>query len=475
MVLAAIIPNRLDLLDKAIQQLTGGHFTDPTLRVIYSILDRYASVTGAVLRRDALSDSLRDVPASQRVAILEMYDLLHDMDHDEADFRWALQQMRSHAAERATKDALVHANMILTTGVEEQGQELKGHQAARESLLASFAAIDRELALQESPEGAIQAEYQKILDDYDERKKLRLMGRGEGIRFGVPSLDEVVGGYHNGELNLIAGSSGSGKSSMTVALSWHAAVMQGKNVVFATTETLREQIIRKFIARHSKMEQFNLPEGLNTRDLKFGTLNESEEIARKEVVHDLLTNPEYGKIYVLQVPRGGSLSTIESKMTHLNASQFRVDLGVIDYLALLRPGVKRGTEREEFSYIMREAKAFAATFDDGRGLPVISPWQTSRSGQSAATKTGSYSTSALSDTSEAEKSSDVIISIHADDSTQRYTDAKVQVLKNRDGETSEPIDITLDYATCYATERSVSRMTRSTGSATTMNLNDLFN
>lgn len=474
MVLGAIIPDRLDLLDKAMTQITEGHFSDPSHRAIYKMLERYASITGAVLRRDALVDSLTNVPQAKAAVVLETYDTLDAAVHDEADFRWAIKQLRELAAEKATKEALVEAQTILTQGLDVGGTQLQGHVDARTALLSSLAQIDKDLALQDAPEGAIQDEYQQLLDDYDERKRLRMMGLGDGIRFGIPALDAVIGGYHNGELNLLAGASSSGKSSACVALAWHAAVMQGKNVVFSTTETLRPQIIRKLIARHSKMEQFGIPEGLNTRNLKDGTLSETEEIKRRDVVQDLTRNTAYGKIYVMQVPRGGSLATIESKMTHINASMFQVDLGIIDSLNLLKPGIKRMSEREEFSYILREAKSFAATFDDGRGLPVISPWQTNRSGQTLASKSGAYKTDALSDTSEAEKSSDVIVSWWADDSSKRYTDMHAQVLKNRDGEKSEPIPLNIDYATCYVTERAVARMVRNTSSAPT-DLHDLFN
>lgn len=457
-VLAAIIPARADLLDKALMQLTENHFSDPTHRVLFQMLERYASVTGEVLRRDALVDGLRDVPAARVALITETYDALVEQSSDEADFRWSVLELRQRAAEKATGEALAEAQTILTSGLTVGYEELQGQADARARLLDRITSIDKELSLQDSPEGVLQNERQELLDDYEERKKLRLLGKGEGIRFGIPSLDEKTGGFHNGELNLVAGSSSSGKSSACVQLAWHAAVRQGKNVVFATTETLRPQIIRKLVARHAKLEQFGLPHGLNTKDLKAGTLTETEEIKRVEVINDLTTNPMHGKIYIMQVPRGASLSVIEAKTTHINASQFHVDLVVIDYLGLLHPGRARESERVELKNILKEAKQFATTFDDGRGVPVVSPWQTNREGQANASKAGAYSQAALAETAEAVNSSDVIISIHSTDSTQRYADLKAQVLKNRDGETSEPMPLTVDYATCYFSERSVARM-----------------
>lgn len=475
-VLSAILQGRLDLLQRAMSTLTDGHFTTDPHRVLWKMLHKYAMVTGSILRREALVDSLDNAPAAQVGVILETYDYLAGLEKDEADFKWGILQVKESAAERAVKGAIAEAQAILGEGVEIGGTTKKGQQAARESLITSLATIDRDLSMEESPEGVIQEEYQEILDDYDERKKLKLMGLGEGIRYGVEDLDNALGGYHNGELNLIVGSSSSGKSSMAVALAWHAAISQNKNVVFATTETLRPQIIRKLVARHSKLEKFDIPAGLNTKDLKQGTLTEADEIKRREVVRDLTNNSAYGKIYLMQVPRGSTVASIETKMTHINNTMFPVELAVIDYLGLFNSGIYRSSEREEFNYIIREAKAMAATFNDGAGVPVISPWQINRSGQSAAAKSGSYKMTDLSDTSEAEKSSDTILSLWVDQTqTDRQVDIFAQVLKQRDGERSDPIPLAMDYATCYVTQRSVAQSTRQASSGQSLDLNSFFN
>ena len=56
---------------------------------------------------------------------------------------------------------------------------------------------------------------------------------------------------------------------------WHAAFVQGRNVFFATSETVRAQVMRRMLARHSKLPQFEFPEGLDTTKIKNGTLTAS--------------------------------------------------------------------------------------------------------------------------------------------------------------------------------------------------------
>lgn len=454
-VLAAIIPERRDLLDKALRHLTEGHFLDPVLKNTFLFLERYAAVTGAILSRQALLDQLAKarVDAGKAAVYAETYDLLYINNVSDADFRWSLNQLREQVATRETDLALREATTILTKGIElPDGNELTGHSDARSHLLTKFAEIDRELSMQDTPEGDVRAEVNEILEDYSERKRLHSLGRGEGILFGIPALDAKVGGLQNGEMSLIIGASGSGKTSSVTQLAWHASTQQGKNVVIATTETLRDQIRRKLIARHSKLSKFGLSEGLNTRDLKAGTLTESQEIKLREVAEDFGNNPAHGVCYVMQVPRGATIAMVESRFHRLQAT-FNIDLGIIDYFALLKSDRRRNSVREELTDILKAGKQFATSFDDGRGIPLVSPWQVSRAAQAEAESVGHYTLSALAETSEATNSSDVVVSVFALDTTSRYGDVRAQVLKNRDGETSDAVPLQVDYATSCFTER----------------------
>jgi replicative DNA helicase len=292
-----------------------------------------------------------------------------------------------------------------------------------------------------------------LLAEYAERKRLKALGQDTGVLFGIPALDLKVGGMQKGELNLMAGYSGGGKSSLSVQLAWNAATQQGLNVVFATTETLRVQIRRKLLARHSRLPMFELPEGLNTRDIRDASLTPMAESKYRDVIADLSTNSSYGKLHIAQVPRGATVGTLEARLSRLQR-QFHVDLLIVDYLALFRSDRKRQSDREELNSIIKEAKQLATTFNDGHGVPVVSPWQVSRNAHSEAEKVGYYTSASLAETSEATNSSDIIVSLFAMDNNERYADVSMQILKNRDGETSGSMALRTDYATCWFAERS---------------------
>lgn len=448
-VLSGILPARKDLLDTAIRRLTPDHFADRTQSTLFQMLDRFANRSGTVLPAKYLGDVLRSKPDGTALLFTEAYTKFAQTPVDDADFLWSLDQLIELAAEKATGEAITQAMTILRTGMPVEGEEepLRGHEAARGHLLEALSTIDRQVTMQEAPEGDVRDEASDILSEYAERRKAHLAGDAKGIQFGIASLDAKIGGLQNGEVCLLAGYSSDGKTTLAVQLAWSAAIEQGKNVAFMTTETLRPQVIRKLLARHSTQEMFGLPTGLNTRDLKAGTLSPTEEGKYTEVVADFTTNPDYGRIYIVQVPRGSTITSIEQRLYRIQRGM-HIDLVVMDYLALLSSDRKRQTSREELASIMKETKQVATTFDAGRGVPIVSPWQVTRAAREQAEKIGLYSSASLSETAEATNTADIIVSLMAPtDNTNRNAEVTGQVLKNRDGETANGLIFAVDYAT----------------------------
>ncbi len=441
-----------ELLDKALVNLTDSHFPDIQYRNMFLMLERYLEVTGGVLSRKALDDTLsrQNVDVGKKSLYLETYDALTNAEVAEDDFKWSIEQLKELAAEKSTSEAITSGMEILTRGAKDsKGEDLFGHKDARTHIMTKFAEIDRELAMQESPEGDARTEANEIWEEINNPVSI------EGIRFGIPELDKVVIGNQKGELNLIAGFTNSGKSMLASAqLPWTAAIEQGKNVVILTTETLRPQIRRRLISRHSRHPMFGLEKGINSNDLKKGapfmqTYRAEQFKVLPDIIDDFTNNTAYGKLVIVQVPRNATISSCEYRVLRYQR-EFDVDLVIIDSINLLRADRRFQSKREELASMLIEAKQFATTFADGRGVPVISPWQTSREAWKEAQEKGYYNTTGLSETHEASASADNIITILEPlNNNEREAQMKVQVAKSRDGETSSGLDVVVDYATAY--------------------------
>lgn len=448
-VFSAIIPNRRDLLERALRRLTVKHFPDKLQANIFSLIERYYDRTTAVMSPSALSDMLRNkADSSQALLYQETYEMFASRDVEDSDFSWAVDQLRELASEKATAEAITESMEILRQGKTLQsGDELRGHEDARDFLLEELSNIDKELSTQETPEGDMRMESDDIMAEYAASVKAREEGNVGGVKTGISELDAKVGGLQRGELVLAAGYSSDGKTTLCTQVAWSAAVEQGKNVVFLTTETVRSTVRRKLVSRHSLQPQFGLPEGFNNKDLKAGTLSAEDAPKLHVVLNDLRTNPTYGRIYIAQVPRGSTIQSIESRLYRLQ-HQFNIDLVIMDYLGLMVPPNSRNPLREDLAKVMREAKQVSTTFNDGLGIPFMSPWQVSRHAREEAEKMGIYTSASLSETAEATNSADVILSLLAPtDNTNRRAEITMQILKNRDGETSNGIMVDVDYAT----------------------------
>lgn len=446
-VLAGIVPDRRDRLLVAMQLVSEEHFRRLEFRNIFTMLVRYYDVAAHVPTSEAVRDMLTRSGAEASKAILyeELYADLSTTQVADHEFRYAIEALRETRAEQLTGEAITTAFEILERGAEVERRRLKGHREAREFLYAELGRIDKLGALESSPEGDVRHEADDIRREYADRKEHKEIAAT--VRSGIEAVDVATSGFANGELILVCAYTGEGKSMMATQTAWNACVRQGKNVFFATSETVRGQVRRRLLARHSREAQFGVSAGLNARDIKDGTLSIPDgEKVWDAVVEDFTHNPAYGSCYVSQVPRGATLSAVEARLARY-ASQHRVDLVIIDYLALLRSDRRRQKAQEEYNDVIKDAKVLATSFDGGRGVPLLSPWAMSQSRWKEALTRGEYTLGSLAETSEAEKSADQIISLLRQLDTPN--EVKVQFLKNRDGELPKPFVLETDYRCAY--------------------------
>lgn len=446
-VLSRIFPSNREALTHARERLTPEHFSDGIEKVFFSLLDNYADRYNDVLPGDYLKDLLerRKIEPGKVVLYTEVYDTYCKRQVSESAFRYAVDGLLDDLAQKKTGAAFAVGYDILEKGAVVDGETLKGHEAARQYFTRVTNEIETALDAEDAPEGDVREEADVFMREYEERAK---NGVSNGILSGINSLDLSTNGLQNGELCLVAAYTNEGKTQMVTQWAWHASVMQGKNVYFATSETVRNQVWRRIIARHSRLPQFGLPNGLNVKNIKDGTLDSDEYAVMVDVLEDL-KNPDYGKLFISQIPRNGTLTFMFNRI-HRQQKLWNVDLAICDYLPLLKPEVRRGNEREEFNDIIRNTKSTITAFDHGRGLPFISPWQIRREDYKLAVNSGGYTIGSLSDTSEAEKSADLIVSLLRPSPTAN--EATVQALKARDAAIMAPAPVYLDYRSAYLGE-----------------------
>jgi replicative DNA helicase len=447
--LSGILPDRRDMLVEAMRWLEPDHFSNDLQRTLWKVLVRYYELSGGVLTRRYI-DELARVDAARSTLLGELYEQCANSRVMDSEVRASIQVLREIRATHLTGEAITRGMEILTRGGEVDGKEVEpGAVTAWEFLRSEDARIAHLGMSDAAPEGDIFVEPEEGLADYVERKRQAAVPGGSGIRTGIVRIDEGIGGIQPGEFMLAVGYTGSGKSMLCAQTAWHVATQQKRNVVYATSETTRAMTRRRIYARHSRLERFGIQGGLNSKDLKLGRLSEEGERTLRAVTADLAEGArtgQYGHLYIAQMPVDATWGYAQAMVNRVG-TRWPVDLLIVDYLALLKTDRKRDSLVAEFSDMLKSVKVFATTYNDGKGLPIISPWAVQQPRFHEARDKREYTLASLSDTSEAEKSPDILMWMLALPNEPGKVTAGF--LKTRDSDLPPNFELEADFKSTY--------------------------
>ena len=184
----------------------------------------------------------------------------------------------------------------------------------------------------------------------------------ENYRPTVPTPWRVLnegfqGGFGPGDLGIIFGNPGGGKSWMMVAMAAHA-VQQGFNVIYYTLELGEDYVGKRF-------------------DCYFTGYSIDEVNKHRAKVEEIVTNLT-GKLIVKEyAPKAATVNTIKSHIQKCEDMDFKVDLVIIDYVDYLRAPSKKFTERkDEIDDVFVAVKGLAKELK----IPILTPSQVNRMG-----------------------------------------------------------------------------------------------
>jgi replicative DNA helicase len=259
----------------------------------------------------------------------------------------------------------------------------------------------------------------------DERNTRRAEEAKKGILPGIPSglidLDKKLGGggFQQEALYEIVCRPGGGKTSFLLQVAQNAArhavgvnVIR-KHVAFFEMEMSKIQIVNRMISQRT---------GIDSQLLDVGAIPESKLADYYEAL-DNISNLDM----FIDDRSGISPAYIRSRCEIL-ASQRKLDMILVDYLALMKSGMRFSKTSEEVDFLARELKGIARDFK----IPVLVAAQMNRSIE----KRDRKSKPVMSDLNEGgEKDADAIIFIHheLDDNDKPTGMAELVIAKHRNG------------------------------------------
>jgi len=251
--------------------------------------------------------------------------------------------------------------------------------------------------------------YLEVLSDIEKIKK----GEKLGTRIGFDQLDDAIGGFNPGELVIVAGRPGTGKSQLCFQFACNMA-KQGKNILMFSIEMSAKQLYIRYLANQTEIEK---------RKIRRAELSPEE-------VKLLLTEIQNYKNNIMIDDSGLSRISHIVKTARIVNARNKLDMVIVDHLQLTSidgRDVGRTTELDE---ITRQLKLLAKELE----VPVFALSQLSRKCEERPNKRPMQSD--LRESGGIEQNADIILGIYHDrmynPNTEKQGIAEVIILKARE-------------------------------------------
>ncbi len=241
-----------------------------------------------------------------------------------------------------------------------------------------------------------------------------------GIPSGFKDLDELTAGFQRGDLIIIGGRPGMGKTAFALNLAQYAAISVKEPVAIFSLEMSKEQLGIRMLCSEGMVNSSNVRKGYISKDEWPKLINAAGRLAGAPIFID-----DSSAITVLE---------IRAKARRLKLEHGGLGLVIVDYLQLMRSRGSFERREQEISDISRSLKALAKELK----VPVIALSQLNRLVEQRPNKKPALSD--LRESGAIEQDADVIIFLYREEIYNKTNPdikgrAEVIVEKQRNGPT----------------------------------------
>ncbi len=263
-------------------------------------------------------------------------------------------------------------------------------------------------------------------DRLDYRKK-----RGEhelsGIATGYLDLDNLLAGFQNSELIVLAARPSIGKTAFALNIARHVVIEENLPVLFVSLEQARVELAERLLCCQARVD---------SHKLRRGYLNSDEETK----IMDAGSLLSEGKLFIDDTP-GQNMLRIAANARRLK-KRHDLRLVIIDYLQLIDPDDRRESRQEQVAGISRRLKFLARELK----VPVLALAQVNRSSEDRQDHRPRLSD--LRESGAIEQDADTVMMLHRPDNEPGQHEGLIEVIvaKQRNGPTGE---VSLMYVKQY--------------------------
>ena len=261
-------------------------------------------------------------------------------------------------------------------------------------------------------------EFTSELEKLTELEKNSLIG----VSSGFSQIDKMTLGFQKQDLIIIAGRPSMGKTSLALNIAENVAKEKEKNqkVLIFSMEMSAEQIVRRFVSSHTKID---------IQDLMKGNIDEEDW----KLIYEAFDFIQENNILIDDTPSLDP-SELRSKSRRIKRENQDLALIVVDYIGLMQVQSRNENRVAEISEISRSLKSLAKELN----LPILALSQLNRAIETRTDKRPLLSD--LRDSGAIEQDADVIAFLYRHDFYEADTDleiseADVYIAKQRNGPT----------------------------------------
>lgn len=242
-----------------------------------------------------------------------------------------------------------------------------------------------------------------------------------GISTGFADLDSLTSGLQPGQLVVVAGRPGMGKSTLGLDVARACAIRDGRPAAFVSLEMSVDELNMRMLSAEGRV-------GLHR--IRSGGLDDADWTQLARTVERASAAP----LYMDESSR--NLGDVQAKLRRLKAREPELALAVVDYVQLITVGGSRrpAAREQEVAEVSRSLKLLAKELQ----IPIIALAQLNRSPEMRTDKKPVASD--LRESGSQEQDADIIILLHRPDAyeaeSERAGEADLIVAKHRNGPTA---------------------------------------
>ncbi|MCV7256799.1 replicative DNA helicase [Mycobacterium hackensackense] len=241
-------------------------------------------------------------------------------------------------------------------------------------------------------------------------------GRGQGIPTGFAELDEVTTGLHGGQMVIVAGRPGQGKSTLALDFMRSCSIKHRRGSVIFSLEMSKSEIVMRLLSAEARIK---------LSDMRAGRMSDDDWTQMARRMGEIGDAP----LYIDDSPNL-TMMEIRAKARRLKQKS-DVQLIVVDYLQLMTSGKKVESRQTEVAEFSRSLKLMAKELD----VPVVAVCQLNRGPEQRVDKVPQLSD--LRETGQLEQDADLVILINRPDGYDRDSpragEADLILAKHRNG------------------------------------------